>query len=109
MPYHSLALGKSWSEVEPNTQTLILALMKAAGGGFLATGIVILILLIIPFQAGKQWAIYTIPAISLITSGGSFYATYSVKSETPGNPPIKLSLLSIGLAIVGFIFSLEIF
>jgi len=106
MPYHSLALGKSWLEVEPNTQTLILALMRVAGGGFLATGLIIFILLIIPFQAGQQWAIYAIPAISLITSCGSFYATYLVKSRTPGNPPLKLSLLSIGLAIAGFIFSL---
>ena len=106
MPYHSLALGKSWSEVEPHVQTLILALMRVAGGGWLAAGLTILILLAIPFQAHSRWAIYTIPAIALITSCGSFYATYLVKSNTPGNPPFRLSLLSIGLAIIGFIFSI---
>ena len=41
MPYHSLALDKPWSEVESNTQTLILALMRVAGGGFAATEIAI--------------------------------------------------------------------
>ena len=54
MPYHSLALAKSWFEVEPNTQTLILALMRVAGVGFLATGMTILVLLAIPFQAGNS-------------------------------------------------------
>ena len=107
MPYHSLALGKSWAEVEPNVQTLILALMRVAGGGFLTAGLTIVILLAIPFQAQSRWAIYTIPAIALITSGGSFYATYLVRSNTPGNPPFKLSLLTIGLAIIGFVFSLR--
>ena len=52
MPYHSEALGSSWSDVEPKTQVLILALMRVAGGGFLATGLAISILLIIPFRAG---------------------------------------------------------
>ena len=60
MPYHSLALAKSWSEIEANTQTLILALMRVAGGGFISTGIAIAILLCIPFQAGETWAIYSI-------------------------------------------------
>lgn len=106
MPYHSLALAKSWFEVEPNTQTLILALMRVAGVGFLATGMTILVLLAIPFQAGQQWAIYTIPLISLITSLGALYATYLFKSRTPGNPPIKLSVVSIILIITGFVFSL---
>ncbi len=52
MPYHSEALGSSWSDVGPKTQVLILALMRVAGGGFLATGLAMFILLIIPFRAG---------------------------------------------------------
>ena len=105
MPYHGVALAKSWSEVEPNIQTLILALMRVSGGGFVATGITIIILLAIPFQAEEQWAIYAIPLISLCNSLGSFYATSLVKTRTPANPPVKLSLISIFLTIIGFIFS----
>jgi len=106
MPYHSLALSKSWSEVEPEVQTLILALMRVTGGGFLTASLAIFVLLVIPFQTQEAWAIYTVPAIALITSGSSFYATYLVRLKTPGNPPIKLSLLSIGLTIIGFVFSI---
>ncbi|MEM8673167.1 MAG: hypothetical protein AAGF83_04755 [Cyanobacteria bacterium P01_G01_bin.67] len=106
MPYHSLALAKPWSEVEPNTQTLILALMRVAAGGFVATGIAILVLLAFPFSAGEKWAIYSIFAIASCTSLGSSYATYLVKSRTSGNPPFKLSLGTIILSVVGFICSI---
>ena len=106
MPYHSEALGLSWSDLKPNFQVLILGLMRVAGGGFLATGLAMLILLIIPFRAGDTWSIYAIPTISFCTSSGALYATWLVKTKTPGNPPVRLSLLALGLTIIGFIFSL---
>ena len=106
MPYHSLALGKPWSEVEPNTQTLILALMRVAGGSFVATGIAIIVLLCIPFQAREKWAIYSVFFICFCSSFGSAYATYSVQKNTPGNPPFKLSLGAILLSLLGFFGSI---
>ena len=106
MPYHSAALEKSWSEVEPNMQTLILALMRVSGGGFLASGFTMIILLAIPFQAEELWAIYAIPFVSLCMSLGSFYATFLVKTRTPGNPPISLSLITILLTVIGFTASI---
>ena len=105
MPYHTEAIGLSWSDLEANLQVLILALMRAAGGGFLATGLAMLILLIIPGIASDTWSIYAIPSIGLCTSSGALYATWLVKSRTPGNPPIILSLLTLILTVIGFIFS----
>ena len=106
MPYHEEALNSSWSDLESNLQVLILALMRAAGGGFLATGLAIFILLIIPFRAGDTWAMYGIPSIGLCTSFGTLYATLLVKTRTPGNPPVILSSIALALTIIGFIFSL---
>lgn len=106
MPYHSLALGKPWSEVEPNIQILILALMRVAGAGFIATAIAVTILLCFPFKAGEQWAIYGIFLICACTSFGSSYATFLVQNQTPGNPPLKLSLGTILLTVVGFLCSI---
>ena len=107
MPYHAEALSLSWSELSENMQVLILALMRAAGGGFLATGLAIFILLIIPFKVGDKWTItiYAIPAISLCTSLGTLYATLLVKTKTPGKPPV-VSFLALALTIIGFIFSI---
>lgn len=106
MPYHSLALGKPWSEVEPNIQILILALMRVAGAGFIATAIAVTIILCFPFKAGEQWAIYGLFSICACTSVGSSYATFLVQNQTPGNPPFKLSLGTIILTIVGFFCSI---
>lgn len=106
MPYHSEALKSSWSDLETNLQVLILALMRAASGGFLATGLAMMILLIIPFRAGNIWSIYAIPAISLCTSVGTLYATLLVKTKTPGNPPVMLSAIALALTIIGFVFSI---
>lgn len=106
MPYHSLALAKPWSEVESDTQTLILALMRVAGGGFIATGIAIIVLLCIPFQAREQWAIYSVFLICFCNSFSSSYATFLVQHNTPGNPPWKLSLGAVFLSLVGFFCSL---
>ena len=106
MPYHAEALSLSWSELAENTQVLILALMRAAGSGFLAAGLAVFVLLIIPFRAGNTWSIYTIPAISLCVSLGTLYATLLVKTKTPGNPPVILSLLALALTVLGFISSI---
>ncbi len=106
MPYHSRAIGLSWSDLEENMQVLIIALMRAAGGGFLATGLAMLILLIIPWRAGDTWSMYAIPAISLCISLGTLYATLLVKTRTPGTPPVILSFIALVLTIIGFIFSI---
>jgi hypothetical protein len=44
MPYHSEAVGMSWEQVQPSMQYLLLALMRAAAGGFLATATAIMVL-----------------------------------------------------------------
>ena len=106
MPYHSEAVGYSWAEIEPNLQILIIALMRVAGGGFLATGLAVFILLMISWKGEAIWASYAISAIALCTSIGTLYATWLVKTKTPGKSPFGLSLLALVLTIIGFIFSL---
>lgn len=106
MPYHAAALDKRWPELEVRVQTLILALMRAAGGGFLATGLGVILLLYVCFTTGEKWPLFVIPVIVFITSLGSLYATLLVKAKTPGSPPVKLALLSIGLLLIGIILSI---
>jgi hypothetical protein len=86
MPYHSQAIGLSWIQLDSNLQVLILALMKVAGSGFLVTGLTLLILLMIPGRAGETWSIYAIPTLSFCMCLGSVYATWLVKTQTPGTP-----------------------
>lgn len=106
LPYHRQAIGLSWSQLDPNLQVLILALMRVAGTGLVVTGLMMLLLLLIPWQAGKTWSIYAIPTISFGACLGSFYATFLVKTKTAGAPPLKLSIFGVVLTITGFIFSI---
>ena len=44
MSYHAEAVGASWQELDVGLQTLILALMKLAGGGWFALGFFTIVL-----------------------------------------------------------------
>ena len=39
MPYHAVALGQDWSEVDAATRTLVKALMEVAAAGWLAVAV----------------------------------------------------------------------
>ena len=106
MPYHAVALEREWTELDIKTQTLILALMRVAGGGFLATGMAVILLIYLYIKTTEEWIIFIIPTIGFVTSLSSLYATLLVKNRTPGLPPVNLTLMSIGLMLTGFILSL---
>lgn len=103
MLYHAVALGQSWSELEPPLQVLILALMRAVGGGFLATATAMGFLLFKPFRQGQRWSYWAIPTIGLISCGSSLYATLSVAHNTPASPPWLAATLVLLLIGLGFI------
>ena len=106
MPYHQEALGRPWQQLDQPLQTLLLGLMRTAGGGLLAGGISIAILLLIPFRAGESWSLYAIPVIGLVTVLPALYATVLIRSRTQGNTPIAASARGVGLLVIGFILSL---
>jgi len=105
MPYHAVAVGQSWAEVDPSFQILITALMKVTGGGWLATAFAVGILLFIPFRKGMRWAYWAIPVIGLSTSLTSLYATIYVARNTPASPPWIAAALGTILLVIGFLFS----
>jgi len=106
MPYHAAAIGKSWTEVDPAFQILILALMKVTGGGFLASAFAIVILLFKAFRRGQRWSFWAIPITALIVSLSSLYVTINVALNTPASPPWMAAALGTILVTVGFIFSI---
>jgi hypothetical protein len=106
MPYHREALGKDWGELDNRLQTLIVALMRAVGGGLLGASLAMMIMLFIPFRSGELWAFYTIPAIGLITYLPSLYATMIVRLRTGASSPVIMIATGSALLVVGFAISL---
>jgi len=107
MPYHAVAVGRKWVEVESAFQILILALVKAFGGANFSTALAMGILLFIPFRQGIQWARWAIPAIGFAAELPALYVTLSVTLNTPATPPWKGVVLIMIFLLMGLILSLE--
>ncbi len=107
MPYHAIAVGKTWIEVDPAFQILLLALIKVVGGAGIALALAMGILLFIPFKQGKRWARWAIPAIGLTAELATLYATLTVTFNTPATPPWKGVSFIVVLLATGLILSLE--
>ena len=106
MPYHAEALGQTWRDLSPALQILLLALMKATGGGLLASGIAHATLTFIPFRRGERWALFAVPAVGLVVSGSALWATLTVLTGTPASPPWQAALVGVVLSCLGFILSM---
>ena len=107
MPYHAIAVGKTWNQVGPAFQILLLALIRAAGGAWLATALAMGIILFIPFRHGMRWAKWAIPAVGLVAELTTLYVMLSVTLNTPATPPLEGVVLTMVLLVAGLIFSLE--
>ena len=106
MPYHKDAVETSWKEIDRKFQVLILAFIRALGGGWLAASISIIFLLIFPFQNGEKWSLFAIPSVGLAITLSTLYATLYIKRNTQAKPPSSLVVSSIILIIIGFFLSL---
>jgi len=87
MPYHEAALGRSWSELAPELQFLLEALMDVAGAGWIALGVAVLFLTAIPMRRGERWARLLVPALLLLFYVPNLLATLTVLNETAASPP----------------------
>ncbi len=102
MPYHAEAVGTPWAEVDPGTQTLILALMRVAGGGWLALGFLTIVLSFGQIQTRSAVSRWALPIGIVIFYSASLAATWGVYRETGAHTPWLPSLASIGLALLAF-------
>ena len=103
MPYHAAAVGQSWGDLDTGTQALIKALMETAGGGLLALGVLVLLLVAIPIRRGERWARLAAPAALLLFYVPALLATLSVLRETPGSPPWSFNVVACLCAVVGLL------
>jgi hypothetical protein len=109
LPFHEKAAGRQWDELEPNVQSVVLALLRLTGLGFL---VVALLLLPHPFFALRTTGLYltvVIPFISLLFCIGLSVVNYRLSAETGASTPWKGSLyaslliaFAVGVSIAGW-------
>lgn len=103
MPYHAVALGKEWTQLDHATQTLIKALMEVAAGGWLTLGVLILLLVVFPIRHGERWARLAAPVALLLFYVPTLLATLSVFQQTPASPPWRGNVAACVAAVLGFL------
>ncbi len=104
MPYHAVATGTAWADVDPQFQLLLLGGIRLLGAAWIATAAAMGIVLFIPFRQGIQWARWSVPVPGLIAGLPALYVTISVTVNTPATAPwigivIFLLLLCAGFAV----------
>ena len=103
MSYHGEAVGSSWQEVDAGVQTLILGLMKLAGGAWIALGFFTVALVLIALKTRSVVARWTLPVVTLVSFSASFAATWGVYRATGASTPWAPSLAMIGFALVALV------
>ena len=103
--YHSIAVGMPWSEVSSQFQVLILALIKLAGGLWVALALSIFVLLLVPFREGARWSQFAIPAILVFQYVAIMPAMAHATLHTPATPPWIPTIGAIVVAVVAFAIS----
>ena len=107
LPYHGAVAGKSWSELDPGIQAVILGMLKIIGGGFITLG-VSLLWLCFALHEGVRWAPWAILTISGVALVPMLYVALALRSfqadaETPVMPTVVLMALivvGVGLSIL---------
>jgi hypothetical protein len=105
LPYQRAAVGSRWEELPSGLQVLLLATLRVSGGGFLATGLAVLILLAVPYRAGELWARWAIPVVGLAAALPAMRGAYLLRTRTPARPPWA-SVIAVVLLVLGALVSI---
>jgi hypothetical protein len=100
MPYHAEALQLEWDSLDANFQGLILGLLKGLGSGAFVAGTAVV------WMAGKSLRqsprpfVTLMPFVAISYSSLLCFATYTVYTNTPGNPPLLLNFLLVVASVL---------
>jgi len=105
-PYHAVASGIDWADLEPGLQTVFLAVFRVCGAGWLTVAIALALLIAFPFgRRDESWSYLAIPLLALIFWGITLATTVHVARTTPATPPWAGSLFCIGLTLLSAILA----
>ena len=101
MPYHATVLGKPWATLEPRLQSIILGMLKVAGGGLLGYGVALLWLLL-PLQRGEAWAAWAALTVSLVVVVPILFTVVWLRRIEPAaKTPVAPCVAVLALVLAG--------
>lgn len=106
IPFHEKAAGKTWDQVDNGLQSVIIALMRVSGLGFLVVALLLIIFPLFNYYYKNSFIQYAVPMISLVYCFGLFLFNYQLHTKTNAETPWKRSLYAALVILIGFIISL---
>jgi|GEM_PF-714367 hypothetical protein len=100
-------LNTDWDNLSANSQHLILSFQKGSGIGAFFTGILMLIISLIPFRKKEQWAKWTLAAVGIAGITPLFLLTKSLNAVSGIMTPYPLVLALLVILVIGFLLSLQ--
>ena len=100
LPFHERAAGLSWDALESGLQSVVLALMKVSGLGFLVVALFLMLVPIISYGNSNMLLQLAVPSISLLFCVGLFLINYQLQIKTGANTPWKGSLYAATLIVI---------
>ena len=103
MPYHSVAISRSWGELREVEQVLFNALLDVAGAAWTTVGLLTIVLTLIPFRKRETWARWTVPLANTAMYVPILLATLAVLGGTPATPPWYGNALMLTMLALAFV------
>lgn len=107
LPYHGVAIARSWDMVDSRMQLLIMALIKVAGWAWLAVACAGFMLLYLLFSRSTAIALLVVfQVFCLIAVMPPIVVAIHVHRKTDAPTPIRSGALAVCLTLSGFTFAL---
>ena len=103
MPYHAEAAQMAWEELDRNFQGLILGLLKGLGSGAFVAGFATLFMVSMSLRKSPRPFLMLLPIVTIGYTTLLCYATYTVYTRTPGDPPLVPNILLVVTSLIGSI------
>jgi hypothetical protein len=104
--FHEKAAAIPWDNIDKSLQSVILALMRVSGLGFLVVALLLLVFPIVNYFIQDEFIKYSIPIISFIFCFGLFFVNYFLHKQTKSATPWLGSLFAMFIIIGGMILSI---
>ena len=103
MSYHAEAAQMAWEELDRNFQGLILGLLKGLGSGAFVAGFATLFMVSMSLRKSPRPFLMLLPIVTIGYTTLLCYATYTVYTRTPGDPPLVPNILLVVTSLIGSI------
>ncbi len=103
--FHEQAAGKSWDDIGKGIQSVIIALMRVSGLGFLVVALLLMVFPLVNYFQNNAFLQYAVPTISLLYCLGLALFNYQLHVQTKVSTPWVRSLYASAIIGAGLILS----